>query len=251
MLLVDNRAGSKDLAAPLQQMGLSVELLEMPFGDVAFVGKGSLGVSVDVGIEFKQFEELLASIRSGRLVGHQLPGMILAYEFRWLVIEGEWRVDAKTGLLLTEQYVPKKRRREWLPARPNMTASELDKQLLTLQLCGGLNGVYFTPKPADTLRILASLYHWFCDRDMDAHTSHLAVYQPASLVPTSEFCKIVRGIDGIGRKASLAAERKFKTVRRAMRASIQEWAELETLDDKGKTRRLGEKVAGRIDKILG
>jgi ERCC4-type nuclease len=70
-------------------------------------------------------------------------------------------------------------------------------------------------------------------------------------VPISDFRQIVNGIPGVGFKASLAAERKFKTVRRAMRASIQEWAELTTLDDKGKPRRLGEKLAVRIDKVLG
>jgi len=251
MLLVDYRAGSKELVQPLSALGLPVEETTLDFGDIAFQGKGTLGVTVDVGIEFKKFAEFLQSIRSGRLVGHQLAGMLVTYDFRWLLIEGEYRVDKATGLLLTEQYVPKKRRKEWLPARPNMTASELNKQLITLQLCGGLTGVYFTSKNSDSLRVIGDLYHWFCDRDMDAHTSHLTVYQPASLVPTSEFCKIVRGIEGVGRRASLAAEKKFKTVRRAMRASIQEWAELTTLDDKGNTRRLGEKLAGRIDKILG
>ncbi len=239
MLLVDSRAGSQELVAPLKQLQLSVCETTLEFGDVAFTSKDA----GDVGIEFKKLEELVQSLRSGRLVGHQLIGMRAAYDFCWLVVEGEWRHD-KDGFVCTRG------RKGWAPIRGKMTASELEKQLLTLQLKGGMH-VRFTENRAASLRVIANLYRWFTDGDFDAHRSHLAIYRPEPITPISDFRQIISGIPGVGFRASLAAEKKFKTVRRAMRASIQEWADLTTTDDKGKTRRLGEKVAGRIDKVLG
>lgn len=246
MILVDNRAGSKELVKPLSHLGLTVSETTLDFGDIAFEGRGTKGVSVGVGIEFKQLEEFLQALRSGRFVGHQLAGMLLAYDFRWLVVEGEWRIEQSSGLILVERYNPKTRRKEWLPARPRMTVTELDKQLLTLQLCGGLTGAYFTPRPTDTLRVITTLYRWFCDRDMDAHTSHLTIYRPAPAVPVSDFRTIITGIPEVGWKVSLAAEKKFGSVRRAIAASPKEWADLETLRDDGKLRRVGEKIAAKI-----
>jgi ERCC4-type nuclease len=244
MLLVDSRAGSKELVAPLQALGVPVCETTLDFGDVAFVGRGEGGAPIDIGVEFKKTEELIQSLRSGRLVGHQLIGMRQAYDFCWLVVEGDWRADAKTGL------VAMKGRKGWAPIRGSMSAGELEKQLLTLQLKGGLN-VRFTSSRSDTLRVLVNLYRWFSDTDMDKHRSHLAIYHPAPLTPISDFRQIVSGIPGVGFRASLAAEKAFKTVRRAMSATVAEWAELSTIDDKGKTKRLGEKVADRIDRILG
>jgi hypothetical protein len=153
-------------------------------------------------------------------------------------------------LILTLQWNPKKRRKDWLPVRPRFTISELEKQMLTLQLKGGLHA-QFTQTRIDSLRYLHNLYRWWTDRALDAHTSHLAIYHPPSLIPISIFRQVVSGIPGVGFKASLAAEKKFKTVRRAINARPEDWAALTTLDDKGKTRRLGEKVASRIDKALG
>jgi ERCC4-type nuclease len=248
--MVDYRQGSKELVVPLQQLGLEVSETTLDFGDVAFAGRGDGDVAIDIGVEFKQLEELLASLRSGRFVGHQLLGLRRTFEHSWLLVEGEYRIDPSSGLILTLQWSVKKKRKEWLPIRPRFTISELEKQMLTLQLKGGIH-VHFAQTRTDSLRYLSNLYRWWNDRSLDAHTSHLAIYHPPSLVPISDFRQIVNGIPGVGFKASLAAERKFKTVRRAMRASIQEWAELETLDDKGKPRRLGEKLAVRIDKVLG
>lgn len=250
MLLVDSRAGSQELTKPLQQLGLDVCETVLDFGDVAFVGRGAKGVSVDIGVEYKQIGELIQSLRSGRLAGHQLLGMRPAYEHSWLLIEGIWKADPKSGLICTERYVASKRRKMWVPLPGRMTLSELEKQLLTLEFCGGMRA-RFADTQEDTLRFLLTLYRWWTDEDLDKHRSHLAIYHAPTLTPVSDFRRIIHGIPGVGFRASLAAEKQFKTVRRAMRASIQEWAELTTLDDKGKPKRLGEKVAGRIDKILG
>lgn len=232
---------------PLAALGLPVSESTLEFGDIAFQGRGTKGVSIDVGVEFKQLEELIASLRSGRFVGHQMPGMRAAYDHSWLLIEGDWRVNSDGVVCVVGRH---KALKPLKPVKPRMTADELEKQLLTIQFLGGIN-VRFTRHSSDSLRFLCSLYRWFTDTDMDSHKSHLALYQPAALVPVSDFCRIVRGIDGVGQRVALAAEKKWgPSVRRAINARPAEWAALSTLDDKGKPRRVGEKLASKIDKIL-
>lgn len=249
MILVDYRQGSAELVTPLKRLGLPVEKTTLDFGDLAWEGRGAHGQSVDIGVEFKLLPELVQSLRSGRLVGHQLLGMRGAeagteplYDFAWLVVEGQWRTD-KRGQVCTRV------RRGWKPVHGQMSGGELEKQLLTLQLCGGLN-VRFTSTRTDTLRVLSSLYRWWTDTDLDRHTSHLAIYHPPTLVPISDFRRVVKALPDVGMKVSLAAQKKFKSLRRAFNATEGEWAELTAIDDNGKARKLGARTASRIVRII-
>jgi hypothetical protein len=127
-----------------------------------------------------------------------------------------------------------------------MNAGELEKQLLTLEMCGGVH-VRHTNSQRDTVRFLGSLYRWFTDKAMDAHTSHLAVHNPPMLFAVSKFRQAVMRWPGIGMKASAAVEKHFGgSIVRAAGAPVDEWADLETTDDRGKTRRLGTAAAKKI-----
>jgi ERCC4-type nuclease len=77
MLLVDSRAGSRDLVKPLAKvLGTdNVEETTLDFGDVAFTGRGPNNTPLDIGIEHKQVADIVACCRDGRFAGHQLPGM--------------------------------------------------------------------------------------------------------------------------------------------------------------------------------
>src|SRR3954469_1333034 len=101
-LWIDRRIGSKDLLKPIIATGLDAEITELAFADVAFTGQGTNGVSVDIGIELKNLNDLVGSLRSGRLAGHQLPGLRSAYEFSWLIVEGLWRTN-DAGMVVTYQ----------------------------------------------------------------------------------------------------------------------------------------------------
>src|ERR1035437_3942143 len=133
MILVDRRVGSNDLLAPLKAAGFDAQLVELAFGDIAFEGKGLNGTPLNVGVELKRLGDLVSSLRTGRLAGHQLPGLLRTYDYAWLLVEGQWRANA-AGQVTTQ-----KRSRLWTVIPGKMTASELDKQLLTLELCGGLH----------------------------------------------------------------------------------------------------------------
>jgi ERCC4-type nuclease len=245
MLLIDRRVGSKDLLKPLKSAGLDAEIVELEFADVAFSGKGAKGASVDIGIELKTLTDLVGSLRSGRLAGHQLPGLRAHYEHAWLVVEGLWRTN-ETGHVTTYQG----KTRGWVPLHGKMTGSELEKQVLTLELCGGLHARY-TNSRADTVRFIGNLYRWWSDVALDEHTSHQAVHQPPTLVPISDFRKAVCQFPGVGIAFSKAAEVWFNgSLKQAVNAPAEEWANITLFDGDGKSRRLGTKLAERVVRFL-
>lgn len=244
MIFVDDRSGSKDLIGPLTAAGVEAEITRLETGDVCFNGRGNNGVPVLIGIERKRLDssDFIQSMRSGRLVGEQLPKMLGpdgAFEQAWLFVEGQWKTD-KFGRLLIH------RNREWKPPKGNMYTAEMEKHLLTLSVCGGLH-VRFTDSRDDTVRCLVDLYHWWCDKDLDRHGSHLAVHRPLGFIKLSDFRETVSRFPGVGLATSLAVEKRFNhSLRQACNASVNDWAGIATKDKQGKERRLGLKTAERI-----
>lgn len=243
MLLIDRRVGSKDLYPPLKKLGLPADLVELDYGDLAFEGRGPNATSVLVGIELKTLPDLVNSLRTRRLARRQLPGLLKTYEHAWLVVEGLWRPDRQGELTMYQGP-----RRRWRPLHGRMSSSEMEKRLLTLEMCG-LHVRYTTSRVA-TLAFVVSLYRWFTDKTMEQHQSHIAIHGPLHLVPISRFRQAVATFPEIGLKTSLAVERHFEgSLDRACTADADEWAAIETRDDKGKTRRIGTKHAEQIVKF--
>jgi hypothetical protein len=139
------------------------------------------------------------------------------------------------------------RHRGWVPLHGKMKASELEKQVLTLELCGGLH-VRYTNSRADTVRALCNLYRWWTDQALDHHTSHLAVHDQPTLIPIDEFRAAFCKLPGVGIKASMAVAERFSNSLWALtRATVSDLADIRVVDDStGKSRRLGEAVASRI-----
>lgn len=241
MLLVDSRAGSRDLVKPLAKvLGTdNVEETTLDFGDVAFTGRGPNNTPLDIGIEHKQVADIVACCRDGRFAGHQLPGMRKMYNHSWLMIEGQWAHD-NAGLITTYQGP----HRGWRPLPGKMRASEFEKHILTFELCGGVH-VRYTNSRADSVRAIVDLFRWWTDKAMDSHTSHVAIHTPVALGPDSDFRYAVRAWPGVGHKLSKAAEKAFGSVINAASASTRQWAELET-----EGRRFGEVNAAKLTKFL-
>jgi ERCC4-type nuclease len=205
----------------------------MPYGDYAWIGRGEGGKEVHVGIERKEIHDLLSSLRSGRLAGHQLEGMVNTYEFRWLLVEGEWRVDRK-GLIRTNS------RGVWRVAPGHWTEDELTKQLATLAHRGGLN-LWRTRDLRHSAKWMAAYYRWWTDTDFDDHKSHLVIYHPPSIVPVSQFRQTVTTLPGIGFKLSILVEGMFGTLRRAFTANAAAWEAIPGV---------GRKTSVRIQEVL-
>jgi ERCC4-type nuclease len=243
VILVDDRAGSDVLCEQLTKLGVEAELTRLPSGDVAFEGRGTGGTLVDVGIEFKKLPDLVASIRTGRLAGLQMVNMLGptgAFHYGWLLIEGRYDVD-KSGQMVIYQG----RARGWRPLPAKANAVEIEKRLLTMELCGGCH-VRFANTRDDTLRFIVTLYRWFTDKAMDEHQSHVAQHRPFGFLPISDFRDVVSRFPGVGLKTSLAVETHFGgNLRRAVNAGVEDWASI-VIGGAGKARRLGTVAATHI-----
>ena len=238
MILVDQQAGSKDLTLPLQGMGLPVQPLMLKSADIAFEGRGIGGVPLNIGIEHKKLEDLVQSIRTGRLVGEQLPkmlGPLGAYDHGWLVAEGPWRIDPKTGRLQLWHAPRRFKRRgesEWVDARGRMSGAEFQKHLFTLEVIGGLH-VHFAPTRQASLQFIASLYRWFTDKDLDQHGSMVAIHRPTGFLPVSECRKTLATLPGIGLHLSAVVEKHFRgKLAAAFTAGPDEWQKIEGIGPK-------------------
>lgn len=238
MILVDYREdskvkGSRGLWDDLKHTNLPIEKAHLDGGDLMFVGNGPEG-EVSVGVEFKKIRDLLSSLRSSRLQGHQLL-KLQEYDFRYLLVEGEWRHNESGLVTLRGSYG------KWNPAPGRFSASELDKTLIGLPLRAGVN-VWPTATRRDTIRWIQSLYRNFTDKAWDDHSSHTGIHRPASLVPLSGFRQAVTAFPRIGIKTSLTVEKHFKgSLRRAVAARSKEWAKIEGI---------GRDSAEKIDSFL-
>lgn len=247
MIYVDYRDGSKDFIEPLRRRGIDVEETELEFGDFCFVGRGEKGRSVSVGVEFKKLQEAVQALRTNRLQGFQAPGCRM-YDFAYLMVEGHLLYD-NTGLLKVHN-----RRRftseTYKPMPGHMTIGELMKRVNVLHLCAGMNPIW-THDRNDSMQQLLALYHTWTDTDLDKHKSHIAIYTPGTLLPISDMRRTLSTFPGIGRHLSLAVEQHFGgSLLRAVQAPVAEWAQIQSVDDKGRTRRLGMSLAQRIVDFL-
>lgn len=251
MIFVDSREGSKHFAPLLAAAGLPVELTTLTFGDLMWCGRGEGGQPLDIGIEFKMLPDLIGSIRSERLQGHQLPGMRAAkpgklprYAHAYLLVQGELKYDSSGALLRRVG------QHTWKPYPGRMTIHELFKRANTLHLVGGLNPV-FLPTQRDCVKWIDACYRSWTDEDLDKHKSHLAIYTPKPLRELTDFETFIMQLPGVGRRVVVAAEKAFKgSIRRAVNATEAEWAALESIDDHGKPRKFGAK-ARKVMEVLG
>ncbi len=100
-ILVDDRIGSKYLATLIEKEDerAEVELTRLEYGDVAISVNGPDDSEMLVGIEVKRIEDLLSSLSTGRLVAHQIPGLLDMYDMCILLVQGMYRPDPETGVL--------------------------------------------------------------------------------------------------------------------------------------------------------
>mgnify|MGYP001564620098 CR=1 FL=1 len=232
---------------------VDVQVTRLEFGDICWSGKGSTGPEL-IGVERKTIHDLVSSIRSKRLSGHQLPGLVRTYDWVYLLVEGGWRCGEKGEV---QVWV----RGGWVVlavgSRP-ILYREVDHYLSTLQCVCGVQ-VERTFDERQTVAWLVSRYKWWTDKEWAQHRSHVQVYAPyevndgrhrGSFVRRTPSLaeKVAAQIPGLDRGA-LQVAKKFKTVERMVEAGVGEWAAVELEQEGKKGRRvvrLGRKRAERI-----
>lgn len=245
MIYVDSRAGSKELVPLLQAKGLPVTMTRMDYGDVAWLGVGPGGEPVSVGVEVKSIRDVIQCVADGRFAGHQLPGLVQSYDQVWLLVEGLWRPNSKTGML---EY--RKRRGEWV----ELTAGsrrflyrDLVSWLFTAETKGGIRSARVGDWTEGTVWLSALYKWWTAGKGWEDHKSHLAFHNGtrngapyrseraarmvASLSDRALLSRptltrmIAAQLPNVGWTRSEPIARKFKSVEQLLAASVEELME--------------------------
>lgn len=238
MVIVDERGGSHGLEgakkrlADLRRRGVDADLGLLPYGDYGIPGNGPGGRTVMVGVELKTTNDILSSLRSNRLMGHQVPGMVGAdgnpgmFDRSWLVTEGIWK-EAPNGDL--EVY-----RGSWQTFsahKGRLQMAHLESWILSAVTAGGLQ-YWHAALPMDTARFVAGLHHFWVDKEYEDHRASDVIYRPppdrASFNTPSDFVVMVSAIPKVGwTRARAIAKAVNEDFEYLMRLSPRQLAEIE------------------------
>lgn len=232
MIEIDRRAGSVELATIIKAYGsrtaTKTQVVELEFGDFAFAGNGPHG-TCKIGVERKTLKDLLNSMRTGRLAGHQLPGMLRAYDYCYLVVEGIYRGNPETGLL---EHAVRGGWREVRIASSGFMHAAVDNYLTSLETQTPIH-IRNCATLHDTALFLVNLHQWFQKR-WDSHQSCKVIYDPfparALFQRTSLVRKIAAQLPGIGYTKSAGIEAVFPAVVDMVVADEKDWAKLPGID---------------------
>ena len=236
MIRVAKDKGSIELLPLLQKLGAPVEKANLHFADFAFQGEGTDGEPIPIGVERKTLSDFVSSILNGRLPGHQLPGMLKCYQEIWIVLEGEWRISTYTGHVQVVKWAKTlsgKPIRKWVDIETGLAYAlgyqELEGMMLTLELKGGVR-LRRTRDQEETCRFLLALFHWWTDKSLSAHRSHLrfhsAFADKALLVKPSLCRRVAAELPGIGFSKSGPVAEHFGSVAAMAEACEQEWEQI-------------------------
>ncbi len=251
MIIIDPRAGSRELPAAMTPYGIPIAS-GIAAGDFEFIGQTPLGPT-PIGGEHKKHgtKDTFDSLMSGRLTGTQLPRMVDAYPWvRYVVFEGMTRRSYRDGILELRQEWGK---HEWEQAfsrkGAGITYDEYRNRIESIEEfwswphVTGRTIVVETPDRETTAAWLAGRYHYW-QKPYDSHHSARqwdrsrdigAIYTAADiLLGTSSNLPLVqrcaREIDGIGQSKSNFVARSFKSLYRMAVADPAEWAAVECMN---------------------
>lgn len=236
MILIDNRVGSRELAPHISPPS---KLTRLSYADFSFMGNGPDGIS-SIGIERKTITDLLSSISSGRLSGHQLIGLLSSYDYVYLLIEGIWKPRDHDGVL--EHY----RRGGWKPiqlGQRHFISREVSNYVNTLAITCGIK-VWFTQSRKQSGRWIGDLWHWW-DKDWDKHTAHRQFHvEPpnnAMLRKPSIMHRIVKELPSVGWDRAKHIVEVYKSLKDLMGATEKELMEIDGI---------GKGMAAKIHRAL-
>ena len=221
MIFIDSRSGSKELAEYIE----GAILTTLPFGDIYFQGNGPDG-EIQIGIERKRIGDLIQSISSGRLSGHQLPGLLEEYGRVYLLVEGAWITDRHTGIIKVYRYGKFKPLGE-----SRFSTKRLLGYLVSLNAQTGVS-VLTALDVRETAILIQELYQWW-SQPWEKHTALLQVNrltQPSAFLRPGKpplIREIAITLPGIGYDRVRAVEEAFGTVGRMWEATEEEWREVE------------------------
>lgn len=221
LILIDRREGSADLTKHIPN---SV-LVELDFGDASFTGNGPDG-PVEIGVERKRIGDLINSIMSGRLSGHQIPGMLETYYRAYLIIEGLCKENPHTGVVEVRRGI------EWKEIRTGtrtMRVRDIFLYLTTLEIMTGV-----IVRKTTGIKGTAAQITWLSDwwgKKWEEHKGHLAIYKqppPAALLKKPSVLRMMAAeLPSIKWKRSLAVAEYFGSIKAMVNSTEEQWLEIE------------------------
>lgn len=227
MILVDNATGSWELQSLIQKQGIACDKAALAGADACFEGYGPDGTT-GIGVERKRIRDMLDCIDTGRYSGHQAVMMRGMYGFRFVALEGFWRPDTRSGLLLRGIPEPDGKMGwtdQWGPGMHRVMYYKLRRYLFSVMMTGV--HLLYTRDIAHTAYDIMELYHYF-QKPWHEHKSQLALHHRTLTIPTlAHKPGLVRRwafeLEGVGMQYSADAERIFKTPRLLANSEERDW----------------------------
>lgn len=240
MLYIDDRIGAKELSSEVKSPHI---VKRLDYADVMFLGNGPTG-PVSIGIERKRFRDLMNSMQTGRLSGHQLIGLKNSYDYVFLLIEGAFKIG-KDG------YLRRPKGKAWVVERlgdRSLPSSYMYNYLLELSIFAQVIVIFQFNIQCSALWI-DGVYSWF-QRSWESHHAHAQFEVDTGKEPSTFdniqrkpklLVRMIKEIEGVGWVKAKALGRKYSDVVTMAFAEAEELTEV-----KG----IGKELARRIGKAL-
>lgn len=224
-LLLDQRTGSIELH-PLLRTPHTV--CHLDFGDAAIIGRTN-DQEISVGIERKRIHDLLSSMESGRLVGHQIPGMLEEYDRSYVLVEGLWRPDDDRRLVVYKG-------KGFSPIQHGSRrygTKDIHSFLTSIREMFGI-WVITTGSSSHTAAWIDDLHYWYNKKKH--RTGEVMVANPAPALgvgfrrPTT-LARMLVGLDGVGGRKALDLANRFGSMEELMSASPSDIMEVEGIGE--------------------
>jgi len=236
LILTDDRTGSVEIAPLLQ----NPMVCRLEYADFAWSGNGPDG-PVNVGIERKTVHDFLQSMTTGRLSGHQLIGLTQQYDWVYVLVEGIWRPDRKSGIL---QHI--NQNGKWAALSQGsrrFMARDVYNFINTMQVMCGVITVT-TSNRWETAMWLTSCHGWW-NKKWENHKSHLQFQKPvthASLAKPNLVTKFASQLTGIGWDKARKMGEYFEDVSDFVHATEEELVDIDGIGPK-----LAERIVEEIN----
>lgn len=244
MMLVTTARNDADLRVQLKKrIGDSANPVNIPHGDINFVGKWLGEETCRILIERKKIGDIISCIETGRYLKQVQVAAEAGWKIRYLFaeIERRYREGPRTGL------VEIRRGRKWMVMLPEMEWHRIDAFLFEVGLYLGVH-VIRTENVRETAKEAVRLYMLF-QRPVEEHQTLKKIFVPPRpsegllemFKTPSTARKVAAQIEHIGWTLSKSAEARFGSVRAMVNATEEEWQEIP---------KIGKKIAGDIVREL-
>jgi ERCC4-type nuclease len=249
-IYTSNLPNDIDMNRALGSMALP---LPIATGDACFSGVGADDKPLLICVERKHSGDLASCILNGRYQ-HQLQiAKDNGADVFCLILEAPpLRSNPEDGILEQLNWgINSKtlhRCQMWETVKPAITYSRFDQYLTEIQY---LAGVIFkrTSDVKETAAVIKSLWINFQTPPDEHNSLHTVFHSPRQgvlLIKLSLARRVASELPSIGWQWSGVVAGKFPTVQAMVSATVEDWADLESVDDKGKKRKLGMKIAEKV-----